>query len=128
MVRTIDQQARAWQRKLVECWCGPCPRLFSFKNGLVAALAMKHGLQTLPVPGDRLELIRAATRREDPSHEAFVGLALVDYVEDLESGVGSALLPYQLAWARAGHALTTTTGLPSGIRQAIWPRVPEPRT
>jgi hypothetical protein len=119
---SIDRQARAWQRRLVECWCGhTCPRLYRLRDALTAALLLHHGLWSGPLPDGRLELVYAATRREEPSRHAFVTLAVIDYVEDLEAGVSSAHLPYQLAWARAGRTLSERTGMPGGILRARWP-------
>lgn len=121
----IDRQARAWQRKLIECWEGhACPRIYKHRDSLVAALLLHHGLPDGPLPHDRLDLVYAATRREEPSREAFVTLALIDYIEDLEEG-DSATLPYQLAWARAGWTLSERTGLPGGIFKVYWPDGPE---
>lgn len=121
---TIDRQARAWQKKLVAQWHGHRrPSTYPFHEGLVAALFLEAGMDR-PLPDDRMDLVRAATRREEPSREAFVTLALVDYVEDLDAG-DSATLPYQLAWARSGRTLSERTGLPGGIAKARWLEAPE---
>ena len=120
----IDRQARAWQKKIVECWGGRCnPNLYADTAAVTEAMFAEHGM-TGPLPHDRLDLIRMATNREAPSREAFITLALVDYVEDwlaLPIIDRSAKLPYQLAWARSGRLLTETTGLPAGIARARWP-------
>jgi len=122
----IDYQARAWQKKLIACWpAGCCPRLYPDKDRRILRAFLSHEM-TGPLPDDRLDLIYAATRREEPSREAFVTLALVDYIEDLETlptGERSAKLPYQLAWARTGRTLGDHTGLPGGIARALWPEV-----
>lgn len=117
----IDNQARAWQKKMIELWQGPCPRLYSFQEQLQRVLAYDAGLDGAPLPLDRYDLIMAATRREKPSREAFATLAIFDYVEDLERGDG-ATLPYSLAWSRAGHTLNPRTCLPGGIVRAAWPK------
>lgn len=125
----IDQQARAWRKRLVQVWRGPNPRVYSEadREGYVAAVFRAEGM-TGPLRQDRLELIYMATRREDPSWEAFVTLALLDYVEDTETlpvGERSAKLPYQLAWARAGYTLSERTGQVGGIHRFLWPDVIE---
>lgn len=121
----IDLQARAWQKRLIDCWHGACPRLYPDRHERVLRLFLSHDMLG-PLPDDRLDLIRAATRREEPSREAFVTLALIDYVEDQETLPiieRSAKLPYQLAWARSGRTLGEHTGLPGGIARALWPEV-----
>ena len=106
-VTKIDRQAWAWHKRIMA--------------------ARRNESLSVPLPHDRLELLKMATRREDPSKEAFLTLALMEYPEDLETlpiGQRSATLPYQLAWARAGWTLRTGTGLPGGIVKARWPEVP----
>lgn len=122
---TIDRQAREWQGRMIACWEGHCnPRLYPYRDALQCALALHHGLTDGPLRLDRLDLIQAATRREEPSREAFLTLAIWEYVEDSERG-DSATLPYALAWARAGFSLNPATCLPGGIARARWPEVPE---
>lgn len=120
---TIDRRAEAWRQKLIECWCGHHnPALYPFREALQAALLLEHGLKDGPLPDSRIGLIELATRRvEPPVFGALVTLAVIDYVEDWENGVGSALLPYQLAWARTGRTLSERTGLPAGIQSVRWP-------
>ena len=121
----IDRKARAWQGKMIDCWEGHGnPRLYKQRDALVAALFLHHGMPDGPLPDDRIVLIEAATRRENPSREAFVTLALVEYVEDSEKG-DSATLPYSLAFARSGHTLNPRTGLPGGMFRVRWPNTAE---
>lgn len=125
-VTRIDRQAWLWHKKLIEQWRGRSLRLHPHREELTIALLRWNGLDA-PLPHDRLDLVRLATRRfPSPSREAFVTLALVDYIEDMETlpiGERSARLPYQLAWARAGFTLSERTGLPGGIVRARWPDV-----
>lgn len=119
---TIDRQARAWLKRLVRVWRGVNPRLYENRDARIVELFAAEGMNG-PLRHDRLELVYMATQREDPSREAFVTLALTELIEDSENGTGSAHLPYQLAWARAGYTLSERTGLPGGILRARWPEV-----
>ncbi len=120
----IDRQARSWQRKLIECWGHRCnPNLYRDLDEVTLAMFREQGMRG-PLPHDRLDLVTLATDRDAPNREAFVTLALVDYVEDwrvLPIIERSAKLPYQLAWARSGRKLSERTGLPGGIAKAYWP-------
>ena len=136
----IDRQARAWLSRLASVWRGVNPTLYGetetpmydgsmgpSRTERIAELFAAEGMDG-PLPHDRLDLIYAATRRENPSKEAFITLALMDFLEDYETlpvGERSAKLPYQLAWARAGYTLSERTGLPGGIFRARWPDVQE---
>lgn len=122
MAYKIDRQAWAWHEKLMSCWLTASPAYHD--EGDLAALFLHFGMVNGPLPHERLELIRMATDRENPSFEAFVTLALMEMPEDQRSlpvGERSAKLPYQLAWAREGRTLGARTGMPGGIERASWP-------
>lgn len=120
----IDRKARAWQKRMIDQWVKFAnPRLYPNRDEIIAWLFAYHKMDG-PLPDDRLTLIEAATRRENPSREAFVTLALVEYVEDAERG-DSATLPYGLAFAREGLHLNPRTGLPGGMFKVRWPNAIE---